>query len=580
MLVGTPTILIINGASTLGSALVQALIQNGAKTVVVDNFNANTVRFIKRFSGIPNFTFIDRSKIESINETFRDIKYVIYLANDFNQEDNEVSSKLFLLETKFIDYVLTLALEKKSHFILVTSMHLHKDFILKRNHIRNEHVAYTESDLQNYCERIVLEYYHKVGLKARIARLATVYGPEMDLDQDIVLKSLLFDAFNNNHIRIKGDGLEYKYYIYVSDAVRGILYALFTPNVTGQIFSIANPEEISVLSLAHKILSCNVQAKSIKFIATGQESEPLYEHAYIPDPNLSEIGWKPLVPFEKGLVELIEFYRPAFTQYNKDNEQLDSWYKGNSWISDLKMNLDFNDTLNLADSIYGYEIDKKYVHRDIGRHLRQPLEMSEPPIYRNRNDVASTASVEEQSKYSPSGIVQFAIKLICIISIIAFFIIPLVRVGLIYYRLEGILDKFAMNSSNYKESILEDRFSEDFDQSLNTVRWALSMTGYEKDNQKIITGLRGIEDAIMLYNKIRQDDLYNLMNSIGYVSENEYLQLKDISQRSTEALDKIKNLDSVPLPDSLKTRINMIKSWLESNITLANAKIEARNDLY
>jgi hypothetical protein len=107
-----------------------------------------------------------------------------------------------------------------------------------------------------------------------------------------------------------------------------------------------------------------------------------------------------------------------------------------------------------------------------------------------------------------------------------------------------------------------------------TIRWFLIITGYDKENQKIIEGLRGIENAIILYNTIRQNQLHNVLHANQYTSEREYLQLKDIAQRSTESLNEIKNLDNLPLHDSLKSRIDKIKSWLESNITLANSKID------
>ncbi len=568
MLFGTQTtILIINGARPLGAFLAQVLIQNGGKVLLVDDFNEKTVGFIKRFAGRPNFTFIDRSKFESIKDTFDNIKYVIYLANDFNQEDNEVSSKLFLLQTRFIDYVLTLALEKKSHFILVTSMHLHKDFILKRNHLRNEHVAYTESDLQNYFERIVLEYHQKVGLKARITRLATIYGPDMDLDQDKMLKSMLIEAFNTDYIRIKGDGLEYRYYVHISDAVRGILYALFTPNAVGQIFSIANPEEISVLSLANKILNCNVRAKSIQFTANDYEIEPLYEHAYIPDPNLGEIGWKPLVPFEKGLVDLIEFYRSSLTQDNRSEKM----YNDQPLTSSIKIDFDFPDTLNLTDSIHGYEIERR---RPLDRHLIKSLETEEPPIYRDKIDSRYTVNEDKISSVGKLATTKFIIKLTFILCVIVFLVVPLVRLGLVYYRLERALERLQTNITDYEEFITEEEFSNDFNQSLMTIRWFLIITGYDKENQKIIEGLRGIENAIILYNTIRQNQLHNVLHANQYTSESEYLQLKDIAQRSTESLNDIKNLDNLPLHDSLKSRIDKIKSWLESNITLANSKID------
>lgn len=303
-----PTILIINGANWLGANLVNVLTENKGNVIVVDDFCEKNIPFIKRFSTNKRFIFIERVKLDSVKKNFKKIKYIVHLKNDFDSVDDEISSKYFISETKLVDSVLTLALEKNSIYLLVSSIHLHKDFVLKKNFTRTES-AYTESDLQDYIERTVMEYHAKAGLNSRIARLGNLYGPGMDLNEDPLLMQIFTDAFYEDSIRIYGDGLEFMYYVYITDAVQGILRALFTPNTEGHIYTLTNPEEISVLSIVNKILELQPKAKKIRFLPSKSNANPLYERAYIPDPNLSEIGWRPSISFDRGLATVYEYFK-------------------------------------------------------------------------------------------------------------------------------------------------------------------------------------------------------------------------------------------------------------------------------
>lgn len=565
-----PTTLIVNGANWLGAALIHTLIENKGDVIVLDDFNQKNIAFIKRFTGTGKFIFIEKSKIDSIKNDFKHIKYVIHLQNDINTIDDSVSSKRFLAETKFVDQVLTLALEKNSQYVLVSSMHLHKDFILKRTHTRKDNIAYTESDLQDYLERAVLEYHHKSGLNARITRIANIYGPEMDLSKDNVLAQILSDAVTKDYIRIRGDGLEFMYYVYISDAVQGILKALFTHNVAGQIFSISNPEEISVMSIANKILSFQPRARRIEFQRTAENQNPLYEQAYIPDPNLSEIGWKPSISFERGLANLYDFYRKDLILQKGDN------VSNQDYLAPPQINFTFDSTINLSDSIYYHDNIPYEPNNDFSRKLND----SQSPIYNINNkekvqiERKSVSRELEESKFGWFGTI---IIWTFIVALIVLVVIPAIRIVLVYNSLNNNLRSLLQNTTNYRIKVSEENYRIGFNESIMTIRWLLPITGNEDEKNNILEGLNGIDRSIVVYKKMQEGNLYQKLKSKDKLSESDYVSVKYILVESTQAQSDLKSFDNVWLPDELRSQIKELNDWLQDNISLASSRVTIQN---
>lgn len=559
-----PTIVIVNGANWLGARLVDTLIENNGNVIVVDDFNDINLPFIKKFSQNKRFVFIERDKIKSIKENFTKIKYFIHLKNDFNSRDDDISSKQFLFETKFTDEVLTLSLEKNSSYILISSLHLHKDFVLKKNFTRIGN-AYTESDLQDYIERTVLEYQSKAGLNARIARLGNIYGPEMDLSKDPILKQILSDAFYEESIRIYGDGLEFMYYIYITDAIQGILRALFTPQASGQIYSLTNPDEISIQSIVNKILGFQPRAKKIKYLSSSNNINPLYEKAYIPDPNLNEIGWNPSISFDRGLASVYEYFRRDLSLESNPKDAFVPLNKDNIENSEENIKFDFDKTLNLSNSFYG----TNHIEVEQFREFHKKLNSPDSPIYNSatkaidydpRKYLENIGKQERKKRKIFRGVLLFAFT----IFLILFVLIPGLKLQFLGWGIKNKSDLLVqtISGNSFNTEIGNTKYQNSFDESLITIDWGINLANQNDLKSQYEIGLRGLDKSFEIYENMKSNNLNQAINSNSALSQEEYISLKSLRIEVDQAQKDISNLINLSLPSDLKNNISDINSWL------------------
>ncbi len=107
-----------------------------------------------------------------------------------------------------------------------------------------------------------------------------------------------------------GDGSQTRSLCFVEDEVAGIL-ALLDSTLTGPV-NIGNPNELTVLELAHAVLAL-----------TGSASEIVYEPLPTDDPTRRrpdialarrELGWEPVVALEEGLRRTAEFFTSGTPQ--------------------------------------------------------------------------------------------------------------------------------------------------------------------------------------------------------------------------------------------------------------------------
>lgn len=563
MITKHPTIVIINGANWVGARLVELMIEQKGNVIVVDDFTDKNMPFIKKFAGNKHFIFIEKDKIKTIRENFTHIKYFIHLKHDFDTSNDRISSKYFIAETKFVDDVLSLALEKNSAYILTSSIHLHKDFLLKKSYIRDrERNAYNESDLQDYIEKTVEEYVSKAGLNGRIVRLGNIYGAEMDLDKDPLFKQILTDAFYRDEIRIYGDGLEYMYYVYINDAIQGILRALFTDKTKGKIYSITNPEEISVLSIVNKVLGLQPRAKRIKFVKTKGGVDPLYERAYIPDENLNDIGWKPNVGFDRGIAQVFDYFRKDVSLRDASLQSQSDFDENEP--EDNEIQFHFDDTVNLANSFFGGNQNNVEVEHQQFTDFYQKLHSEDSPIY-NLNKKKKSGDTEKNQLEEPISklkAVKYVIYLFLIFLLLVFLIIPLIRFGLFFTKLKSTSESLNTSiSTNYKDVPEFPNFNEEARSNFAAVRWALQLSNQQKVETDITSIGKGLDNAILASQEISKSNLAQYLTKNDKIPESSIAKVQDILQLLNSAKTQLEPVNQVNLPFETSEKIMKIRNW-------------------
>ena len=309
-----PTSLIVRGADTLGIEIAKSLLEQGGYVIIIDNDGANSQQLLEELKDYKLFSLIDFDSVASLDEDLRRLDYVFFLQHKTSNLNERISSQEFLQSSNYLDSILDLTAKFEAKFLLTTSIKAHQinfgkeDFELNYGvSVNNSHMMYSDADIQRYAESLVDEYEHKVGIDARIIRLGVLLGREIDLEPETSLMKLLLSALKGKSLRIPGDGLETDFYIHFLDAAYGILKAQFSTNTKGKIFSLCNEEEITILSLAYKLVELDEQAREIEFNAKDNSLPPI--KIYKPAPNLASIGWKPRVGLERALAQSLEFLK-------------------------------------------------------------------------------------------------------------------------------------------------------------------------------------------------------------------------------------------------------------------------------
>ncbi len=154
---------------------------------------------------------------------------------------------------------------------------------------------------------LVRAYHHTYGLPAVISRCSNNYGPKQHPEKFI--PTVILNAAHNRSVPIYGDGLYVRDWIHVHDHCRAIDFIMHK-GVIGEIYNIVAGNELANIDLARKILQIMRKPESL---LTSVKDRPGHDRRYAIDSSkLSrELGWKPTVPFDKGLRETIAFYLKA-----------------------------------------------------------------------------------------------------------------------------------------------------------------------------------------------------------------------------------------------------------------------------
>src|SRR5262249_51783775 len=119
------------------------------------------------------------------------------------------------------------------------------------------------------------------------------------------IPNFMAQALAGAPLTIYGDGSQTRSFTYVDDEVDGILRLLHSDHVGPM--NIGNPEEHTILELAHAVLE-----------VTGSSSELVFEPLPSDDPKVRRpditiaremLGWEPRVPLRDGLVRAADWYR-------------------------------------------------------------------------------------------------------------------------------------------------------------------------------------------------------------------------------------------------------------------------------
>lgn len=150
-------------------------------------------------------------------------------------------------------------------------------------------------------EAFCAAYHRSYNTQVHIARMFSVYGVGMTkfFIHDVIRKM----QRNPGRVEIRGDGEQIRDYLYIDDAVRGLIH-IAEYGEAGQDYNLASGVPVRLLDLAHKIGALMGHPKAA-IVPTGEPSPGDVPKWYADITKIRSIGFRPRVHFEEGLLRTI-----------------------------------------------------------------------------------------------------------------------------------------------------------------------------------------------------------------------------------------------------------------------------------
>jgi UDP-glucose 4-epimerase len=309
------SILVSGGAGFIGSHLVDRLIlENPKKIVVVDNFFLGKTQNLdeaKRNFGdlkIYNENAANEKRMEEIIKS-NDIDVIVNPAViplpvsfkrpkwTYEQNIAIVMTACELLRKGLFDTLI--------HFSSAEVYGTAKYVPMDEDHPLHPTTPYAASKVS--CDMLATSYQKVFGLDVSIVRPFNNFGPRQnEKSYSAVIPTTIKRILNGKAPVLYGDGKQTRDYIYVTDTVDAIVRIYKSKKRKGKIINIANGKEVEIgrlIGMIADIMNCN---KKIKH----EKPRPSDVRRHLADTTLVKklINFKPKVGLEEGLKNTVEWY--------------------------------------------------------------------------------------------------------------------------------------------------------------------------------------------------------------------------------------------------------------------------------
>lgn len=273
--------LVTGGAGFLGSHLIDSLLERGDEVVCMDNFSTGSLSNIEHHRGNPRFSIVMYPE---------NVDAVFHLASPAAPADIQAyPESTYFVNTRGTEVFIDLARSCNAKFLFVSTMKVYGDCERVDSYIKGKRAG----------EKLTVESGGKV------ARLASVYGPRMAVNDSRVIPAFIKKALANEPLSVWNGGSQIDSFCYVSDIVRALI-TFMDSNRTG-VVEFGNPEGISIIDLAELIIRLTGSRSEI----TTHETVTVVQQCHnLPDLSRAGLyfGWSPKVSLVEGLEMMIRSY--------------------------------------------------------------------------------------------------------------------------------------------------------------------------------------------------------------------------------------------------------------------------------
>jgi len=318
-------VLVTGGLGFIGSNLARALVDAGARVVLVDSLVPEYGGNRANVAGIEDRVTVDVSDVRdphSFRSLVQEQDVLFNLAGQTSHLDSmtdpatdleiNAAAQLSILEacrhhnpTVKLVFASTRQIYGRPQYLPVDERHP---------------VAPTDV---NGINKAAGEAYHMLygqvhALPVVALRLTNTYGPGMRVRdaRQTFLGIWIRSVLTGEPFEIWGDGMQRRDLLYVDDAVRAFLLAGARDAAVGEVFNVGSPVSVSLAELAETLVRVAGQG-AFRIVPFPPERQAIdIGDFYADDAKIrAALGWSASVPLEDGLRRTLDYYREHGDRY-------------------------------------------------------------------------------------------------------------------------------------------------------------------------------------------------------------------------------------------------------------------------
>jgi UDP-glucose 4-epimerase len=324
-------VMITGGLGFIGSNLARALVDLGARVLLVDSLIPDYGGNLFNIDGIVDRVTVNVADIRqqsTMNYLVRDRDVIFSLAGQVSHIDS--------MRDPYTD----LEINCRSQLTVLEACRSHNPRVkvvfagTRQVYGKPESLPVDETHLVrptdvNGINKAAGEYYHLVynnvfGVRACSLRLTNVYGPRQLIkhNRQGFVAWFIRLAIEDRTIQIYGDGSQLRDFVYVEDAADAFLRAGASDVVNGEVFNVGGTEPISLRHLTSLLIDVAGSGR-VEYVDWPADKKAIDIGSFYTNSSkfTRATGWAPTVALPGGLRRTVDFYRQHLDQYLDPRER-------------------------------------------------------------------------------------------------------------------------------------------------------------------------------------------------------------------------------------------------------------------
>jgi UDP-glucose 4-epimerase len=315
--------LITGGAGFIGSHLADRLLADGHQVVALDDLSTGRYENIEHLLGRPDFEFVLGSILNAdlLDDCVARCDTVFHLAAAVGVQ-LIVEKPLESLATNIrgSELVFEKAHKYNTRILVTSTSEIYGKNTSDRLGEDDDRILgsplksrWSYSEAKAIDEILAYTYWRQKGLRSVIVRLFNTVGPRQTGHYGMVIPRFVNQALRDEPLTVYGDGTQQRCFCYVGDIVDALVKLVENEATYGQVFNLGGSEEVSIRTLAERVIERAGSRSTIRVIPYDEAYEAGFEDMERRVPNTDRaaaaVGFKQTLDLDGIIDSVVEDQR-------------------------------------------------------------------------------------------------------------------------------------------------------------------------------------------------------------------------------------------------------------------------------